>query len=341
VSLQQLARPLRLVPDPRRRPWGGSRLGEPQARKDGSSTEPVGELWLAGPATRVALSVGAAGGQPRGSRPAAGPTLDDLVGTAGIERYGARFPLLAKLIDAAGWLSLQVHPDDRLAVDLEGPAAVGKHEAWYVVDADPGALLIVGTAPQSDPDAVAAAVAAGSVPDGLLETVAATVGDIHDIRPGVLHAIGPGVLLYEIQQPSDITYRVHDWGRPATPDRPLHIAQSLRCLDPRGRATTVRAADRDAGPATEPDARRATGREAGAHLETGDFRLLVTGAPTRLRPEGRSVYIVAALDGPAAVTCSGGVERLAPRDAVVVPACVADADVTPEPGTRVAIASLP
>ena len=115
------------VPSASPRPWAGTRLGPG-----------IGERWLAGPASVVTIGDGFT------------PTLDELaaawgpslVGTRGLERMGARFPLLVKVIDAAEWLSLQVHPTDELARRLYGPDAVGKAEAWVVLDADPGARLV-------------------------------------------------------------------------------------------------------------------------------------------------------------------------------------------------------
>lgn len=154
-----------------------------------------------------------------------------LVGRAGNSRYGARFPLLIKLIDAESWLSLQVHPDDRQARSLSGPGAVGKHEAWYVIAARTGATLIIGPHPAADTERLGKAVRAGFVERELLEANPADEGMVVDIVPGTMHSIGPGVLLYEVQQPTDLTYRISDWGRAATPDRPLHVDEVQACID--------------------------------------------------------------------------------------------------------------
>jgi len=127
-----LATPLRPRPEPSVRPWAGSRLAAPGAR--------VGELWLAGPASVVEIGAGEA------------CTLDELAASAGealvgsraMALLGPRFPLLVKLIDAAEWLSLQVHPSDEIARELYGAGAVGKTEAWLVLDVEPGATLVTG-----------------------------------------------------------------------------------------------------------------------------------------------------------------------------------------------------
>jgi len=142
-----LTRPLRPVAFPSPRPWAGTRLGEG-----------IGERWLAGPDSVVALYDGTS------------PTLDALaathgaalVGSRGIERLGARFPLLVKLIDAAEWLSLQVHPSDDLARRLYGSDAVGKAEAWVILATDPDTRLVTGPNRDLAPEAILAAIRAGT-----------------------------------------------------------------------------------------------------------------------------------------------------------------------------------
>lgn len=134
-------------------------------------------------------------------------------------------PLLLKLIDASQSLSVQVHPDDALARELHGPAANGKSELWVVLDADPGAFLYSGFKAGTTPQAFEAAVAAGSV-ESLLNRVLVQAGDAFDIPAGRIHAIGAGCLLAEVQQSSDLTYRVWDYGRP----RELHLDAARRAL---------------------------------------------------------------------------------------------------------------
>jgi mannose-6-phosphate isomerase len=213
---------LRPVPDLRERVWGGRRLGAPRG-------QPIGEAWVAGPASLVA------------DGPDAGRTLAEVadregaafVGRNAWMRTGDRFPLLVKLLDPAAWLSIQVHPDDLTARQLEGPEALGKTEAWYVLDAAPDAELIVGVRGRIGEAAVRAAMAAGDgsiVP--LLARFHPRAGDAVALPAGTLHAVGPGVFLYEVQQPSDLTYRCDDWGRPATPERPLHVTQALASVRP-------------------------------------------------------------------------------------------------------------
>jgi mannose-6-phosphate isomerase len=311
-----LRRPLRPIPDPRSRPWGGRRFAAVDSR------DSVGEVWVAGPASSVA--------DP--ADPSVLVTLDELaeregpalVGTAGMALLGARFPLLVKIIDPADWLSLQLHPDDEQAREID-PDSLGKREAWYVIEAAGEAMLVVGAARGVDPDEVRRAVGAGDVPASMLEAVPAERGSIVHVPPGTLHSIGPGALLYEVQQPSDLTLRVSDWGRPTGPDRPLHAAAALRCVDPASRAQIV-PPDDDGGPPS---------------LTTDRFRLEAIAESTELRPDGRTVEIVTCVDGSALAAGDGWAEAIERWQTLVIPASVERYEVRPGPGARVCIASLP
>ncbi len=277
---------LRPVPDLRERVWGGRRLGSPRG-------QPIGEAWVAGPSNVIA------------DGPDAGRTLAEIAAREGASfvgrnagaRTGDRFPLLVKLIDPAAWLSVQVHPDDATARQLEGPEALGKAEAWYVLDAAPGAELLVGVRGRISGAAVRAAIADGSgslAP--LLARHRARAGDAVPIPAGTLHAVGPGVFLYEVQQPSDLTYRCDDWGRPATLARPLHISQALASV----------------WPASRPRFRHAPKIDRATLVTCEHFVLerLIVG-PDRsavLEPDGASVHVLTAIDGPVRLlpVASGG-----------------------------------
>jgi mannose-6-phosphate isomerase len=267
---------LRPVPDLRERVWGGRRLGAPRG-------QPIGEAWVAGPASLIA------------NGPDAGRTLAEVadregaafVGRNAWMRTGDRFPLLVKLLDPAAWLSIQVHPDDVRARRLEGPEALGKTEAWYVLDASPDAELIIGVRGRIGEATVRAAMAAGGgsiVP--LLARFRPRAGDAVALPAGTLHAVGPGVFLYEVQQPSDLTYRCDDWGRPATPERPLHITQALASVQP----------------ASRPRLRRAARGDRATLVECEHFvleRIVVdVDHPVVLEPGGASVHVLTTVDGP-------------------------------------------
>jgi mannose-6-phosphate isomerase len=304
--------PFRVAPLAQERVWGGTRLGPP-------GTLPIGELWLAGPWLLVA------------DGPYAGRTLDDvaaelgpaLVGSAAPSRPGPRFPLLVKLLDPAAWLSVQVHPDDAAARRLAGPDAVGKAEAWYVVEAEPGAELLAGTRPGVREADLRVAMRAGAATTRLLARHAVTAGDVLLLGPGTLHAVGPGVLLYELQQPSDLTYRVDDWGRPASPGRRLHTKEALASVVPQSRPV-VRA--------TTGDGRVAACRH---------FTLDVVDAPARLDPAGRTVQVVTAVGAAAELAGAGWSARLDALETIVVPATAGAWELRPGPGGRALVAALP
>jgi mannose-6-phosphate isomerase len=177
------------------RPWGGGRFGT-------VGDEPIGELWVSGDSATL----------PDGRTLAEAGIADSVP--------------LVKLLDVAAQLSVQVHPDNRLAVELHGPHAIGKHEAWVVLEATADASIAVGL---HDPDWVddlfsgdRALVAAA------LATRPAMAGMVVDVEPGTVHAPAAGVLLYEVQQRSDLTYRIFDWGR----SRPIHLDEARRAIRP-------------------------------------------------------------------------------------------------------------
>lgn len=211
--------PFRLRPEFKERIWGGTRLG--------AHTPPYGEAWIIG--EQVTIEDGPLAGRSLAEAVAEFPI--ELLGKRLFASEGAVFPLLIKLLDPADWLSIQVHPDDALARELEGEGFRGKTEAWYVLDAEPGAELIAGVRPGIDPADVINVIRTGSL-EVLLERYPVRAGDALLIEAGLIHALGPGLFIYEVQQNSDLTYRVSDWGRPAGAGRPLHIEQAARSVKP-------------------------------------------------------------------------------------------------------------
>jgi mannose-6-phosphate isomerase len=210
-----------LEPQYRERVWGGQRLR--------AADPPVGEAWIAYGASRVA------NGQ------LAGRTLDQLsagygpalLGKTVANRFGVRFPLLIKLLDCADWLSIQVHPDDEQARRMVGADEFGKTEAWYFIDAEAGAQIIAGVNPGVGRDELIAAIQRRRVPE-IAHRLAVHDGEALLIEAGTLHAVGPGILLYEVQQASDTTYRIYDWDRPGSAGRRLHIEESVEVARPVG-----------------------------------------------------------------------------------------------------------
>jgi mannose-6-phosphate isomerase len=176
--------------------------------------------------------------------PLAGTTLGALVSSSGPELLGRHalrgaFPLLFKFLDACQDLSVQVHPDDERAARL-GTPDLGKTEAWYVVDAAPGSRIYAGLAPGVTREGFATALRAGRC-DEVIHSFPVRAGDCVFIPAGTVHAIGAGLLVAEIQQSSDVTFRLHDWNRvgPDGKPRALHVEEGLEATTRFGPVTPV------------------------------------------------------------------------------------------------------
>jgi len=162
--------------------------------------------------------------------------LKKMVAQHGRELFGkhaglTQFPLLVKFLDATDLLSLQVHPNDLQARGVD-PDENGKSEAWVILDAEPESKLFVGLKNGVDRRGLTKSLEEGTVED-CLYSFTVSPGDCVYIPAGTVHAIGAGILLAEIQQSSDLTYRLYDWGRVGTDGkpRPLHISEALACVD--------------------------------------------------------------------------------------------------------------
>ena len=155
--------------------------------------------------------------------------MGELLGDKVYDQYGLGFPLLIKYIDATDDLSVQVHPDDKLAQERYGMN--GKTEMWYVIQADEGAGLYVGFQEGVTRNQYWDAVESGTI-DQLLRFYPVKKGDLFFIPAGTVHAIGKGVLLAEIQQPSDVTYRIFDWDRVDDQgnSRELHVDEAFDAI---------------------------------------------------------------------------------------------------------------
>lgn len=156
--------------------------------------------------------------------------MGDLVGDAVYERFGNEFPILVKFIDAADYLSIQVHPDDELAAKRN--IGYGKSEMWYIMDADPGSTLISGFSRKIEKEAYIEHLNNKTLRDVLNEEKVER-GDVFYMPAGRVHALGPGIFLAEIQQTSDTTYRIYDWDRVDSEgkSRELHIEEALDAID--------------------------------------------------------------------------------------------------------------
>lgn len=156
--------------------------------------------------------------------------MGDLTGDSVYNRFGNEFPILVKFIDAADYLSIQVHPDDELAA-ARG-VGNGKTEMWYIMSADEGAELITGFKRDTTKEEYLSHLENKQLPE-LLNREKVRAGDVFYMPAGRVHALGPGILLAEIQQTSDTTYRIYDWDRvdDKGKSRDLHTEEALDAID--------------------------------------------------------------------------------------------------------------
>ena len=215
--------PLALEPQERELIWGGHALVE-RYGKVASPEATIGESWECFDGNRIA------GGDY------AGRTLADVREMLGVRLMGRAdaqrpFPLLTKIIDARQPLSVQVHPDDAYAQRVE-KQPVGKTECWYILEAEPDATIVLGWSRDTSRAEYLSRVHDGTLGE-LLREVPVAAGDVFYLPAGTMHAIGAGIVLFETQQTSNLTYRIFDYNR-AGPDgkpRQLHVDKAADVLD--------------------------------------------------------------------------------------------------------------
>jgi len=321
--------PLRFEPILRRLIWGGRRLGTVLHKPIGEGND-FAESWELAD-YRDAVSVVSEG-------ELAGTTLRDLVHQRGREVLGPglsgrdEFPLLVKFIDAREVLSVQVHPDDEKGKLLAGDN--GKTETWVVVDAEPESLIYAGLRPGVTREQFGAAIENGQV-EPLLHRFPARPGDCIMIEAGTVHAIGAGVLLAEIQQMSDATFRVFDWGRVGADGRPreLHIREAMESTDfARGPVNPLIPARQPAG---EGNSREGLSRCPYFALERWTIsRPAVLGSTDRFT-------ILMGMKGSAEVRHEGQGARLAFGQTLLLPAAVGPCEIVPDGEAVVLTCVLP
>jgi mannose-6-phosphate isomerase len=303
--------PLRLDPFLSRPIWGGTKLGRRYGKGAGSAGN-IGESWEIYEGNTVQ------NGQLRGKtlREVTEQFGEALLGTAAHGNPPGRFPLLIKLIDATRQLSIQVHPNDQQAQQME-QEPFGKTEAWYILDADPGAKLVYGLAHPLTADQLRERSADGSV-EADLAYLPVSAGDVVLVPAGTIHAIGAGIVLYEIQQTSSTTYRLYDWNRKGPDGKPreLHLRKAVQVADL-------------TPPTGGKQASRDLGSEEGVHrqklvrcpyfvLERGTL----DGGWTR-RPDDRSFLGVTCVSGEIIVSAPDGAwpdEHIGPGGSLLLPA---------------------
>ena len=235
--------PLKFRPRLVEKMWGGRKL-QTVLGKALPPDKPIGESWelydfppgvVEGSSDWVSSEIA--------NGPLAGRSLHWAVGEFGSDLYGlaslagdrGQFPILIKFLDAREDLSVQVHPDEKYA--SANPGAHLKSEAWYVLQSDPGSRILNGLQPGTTKDAFEKAIENGTV-EQIIESVPVHENDCFYLPSGTVHALGAGILVAEVQTPSDTTFRVFDFNRvdPSTgQQRSLHVKQALQCIDFFGR----------------------------------------------------------------------------------------------------------
>jgi mannose-6-phosphate isomerase len=323
---------LRFQPLFRRYLWGGRRLGTMLGKAIGPGDD-YAESWEIvdhGDDQSVVLN-----------GPLVGRTLGELVreqpaALLGEEFKGAAsFPLLFKFLDCNRTLSVQVHPNDEQGAQLD-PPDLGKTEAWVVLAAEPGSKIYAGLKPGVTPEQLATAIAAGHC-ETCLHEFEARVGDCVFIPAGTVHALGEGLVIAEIQQASDTTFRLHDWNRvdAAGNPRQLHVDESLATIDyTRGPVASQR--PQAIGPSVE------------RLVECDKFlldRLTLADGGTAATGGDGSFHLLAVLEGELNVTTKsiGGTtnETLSTGQTALLPAAAGRADVASRGRTVLLDASLP
>lgn len=219
--------PTRIEPKFMPRIWGTRSLA-PIYPGQINLSEPIGEAWLTGPQSEIASGPlkgnmnSAWHKMPpewRGSDFATQPITGD-------------FPLLVKFLFPTDQLSIQVHPDDAFARKNEVPGSCGKTEMWHAVSAQPGATLLLGLVPGADPHRFQSAIEKGGL-ENFFERLPVFPGDSFFVPPGTPHTIGPGMILCEVQQNSDFTYRLYDFQRVDAHGKPrqLHVEKAMAVID--------------------------------------------------------------------------------------------------------------
>lgn len=286
--------------------WGGRNISEYFGRK--TPFDKTAESWeiCERPEGMSVVSGGALSGR----------RLDDIISEYGEKllgkncaaKYKNKFPLLIKIIDANDRLSVQVHPDDAYAI--KNGEENGKNELWYIIAAKPDAKLIYGLKSGIGKEEFANAISLGSV-SGTLRTVPVKAGDALYIPAGTVHAILDGILIAEIQQNSNTTYRIYDWDRVGKDGKPreLHIKKAMDVINFsfKGEPRNDKAEN----------ARRKILRSGFFNIDEVD-----NDGKTEFNADGSTFFIIMNFDSPVTVNYAGGKTRLDKGDTVLIPACL-------------------
>ena len=302
--------------------WSGSRLISEWAKT--SPSDILGESWE--------LSVRESDVSRVENGALCGKDLFELIDEYGDALTGgfgaADFPLLVKLIDAADDLSVQVHPDDEYAARVENDR--GKTEIWYILDADEGARIVCGLREGVTSEELSAALRSGD-PSGVLNYIPVRAGECYFIPAGLAHAIGKGVLIAEVQQNCDLTYRLYDYGRLGKDGRPreLHVEKGLEVLKifDESQIDAIRYSHAGAQ-------RRADSLADCEYFSLCRLVATESGAPL---PFDRSMRHLLCIDGEGELICGGEVYPVSRGASYLIPACLENLKLR---GSAVALVSV-
>ncbi len=305
--------PLKFKPRVKERIWGGQAILAKKGKAAGrlSKDKLYGESWDLS-SVKGDVSV-VANGFLKGNNleEVIEVYMGELVGEENFERYGLEFPLLIKYLDCNDKLSVQVHPDDALAEERHN--SFGKTEAWYVVDCKPGAAIYLGFKDLNLTREEYIAAVSESRLEELLNKVEVRPGDTFFIPAGTVHALGAGLEVVEVQQTSDITYRIYDWDRVDAEgkSRELHTALAVDAIDFEADAELLH---------RKYDLQR--GGEAKV-IESNYFTMVlhdVAGAKTFDHSALDSFVVYIALNGSVRIIADGNAESLEEGEVILIPA---------------------
>lgn len=311
----KLTEPLHFAPRLKSVIWGGDKIAS--FKRIHTDIGHIGESWevSAVKGHESVVDTGCLKGQKLTDITAACGA--DLLGTEVVARFGNEFPLLVKIIDAAGDLSVQVHPDDELARERHG--CKGKTEMWHIIDTSPGAKIHVGLRRGITPADYRRLVARNKIMD-VIACYDSAAGDTYFIPAGRIHAIGAGNLLIEIQESSDITYRIYDYDRRDAEGRPRELHTEL----------AADAIDYSVLPDYRGEPLPATGRE-NMPLAVCDYFNVVRhdiDGSLALGNDSRSMMILMCIGGSSVVSYPGGEMSLDSGDTLLLPASMGPATVS-------------
>ncbi len=245
--------------------------------------------------------------------------MGDLVGDKIYAKFGNEFPLLFKFIDANQDLSIQVHPDDKLSEERH--SAYGKTEMWYVINAEKGSQLVSGFTKETNKEEYLEALNSGNL-TSLLQSHTVSEGDTFFIPAGNVHAIGSGILLAEIQQTSDVTYRIYDYDRKDDKGntRELHTDLALDAINYSETNKSIIYKDSKDEP-----------------VNLAECEYFVTNLLNLTSEFNRDIYLLSSfaaymcLDGEVEITCNNGTKETVKKgETILIPACIEEISITPK-----------